>query len=137
MLARLLKGRAICALITSATILQLSLSARGLPAWRSPFHVAFGLPDLGCGLTRAILALLRGDWRTSLTYHAFAPFFVAAIGVIALAAILPHDLREKIAAGVEKLEQHTGVTTSLLAGVVLYWLARLVLMREDFILLVN
>ena len=124
-------------MITSATILQLSLSALGLPAWRSPLHSTFGIPDFGCGLSRAILALLRGDWQTALMLHAFAPLFVAALILVALAAILPHVLREKIVAWVEEMERRTGLTTILLAGLVLYWLARLLIMREAFILLVR
>jgi len=123
--------------ITSATILQLSLSALGLPAWRSPLHSTFGIPDFGCGLSRAILALLRGDWQTSWTFHAFAPFFVAALILVALAAILPHLVRDKIVAWVERMERRTGLTTILLTGLVLYWLARLLIMREAFILLVS
>jgi hypothetical protein len=117
--------------------LQLSLSALGLPAWRSPLHSTLGIPDFGCGLTRAILALLRGNWRTSLTLHAFAPFFVVALILIALAAILPATLREKIIVQIEVLERRTGLTTILLVGLVVYWLARLLILREAFILLVN
>ena len=117
--------------------MQLSLSALGLPAWRSPLHSTFGIPDFGCGLSRAILALLRGDWQTSWTFHAFAPFFVAALILVALAAILPHLVRDKIVAWVERMERRTGLTTILLTGLVLYWLARLLIMREAFILLVS
>lgn len=117
--------------------MQLSLSALGLPAWRSPLHSTFGIPDFGCGLTRAILALLRGDWRTSLTFHAFAPFFLSALTLIVLAAILPATLREKIIVQIEALERRTGLTTILLVGLVVYWLARLLILREAFIFLVN
>jgi hypothetical protein len=136
-LARILKSRAACRVITGATILQLSLSAAGLLVWRSPLHSTFSIPDLGCGLSRAILALLRGDWQTALLFHAFAPLFVAALILVALAAILPHVLRDNIVDWVEGVERRTGLTATLLVGIVLYWLARLVIMREAFVLLVN
>jgi hypothetical protein len=47
----------------------------------------FGIPCPGCGLTTAIAELLRGDWRGSLSIHAFAPIFVVAF-VIMLAAVV-------------------------------------------------
>lgn len=135
-LASILKSRAACAMITGAAALQLTLASYGLPGWQSPIHKVLGIPDPGCGLTRAIKALLRGDWRESLTFHAFAPFFIAALSLIAIAAVLPQVVRDKVAAVVEGLELRTGLTGYFLIGLVLYWLARLLIMRESFIRLV-
>lgn len=136
-LSPFLKNRPICLAITAVTILQLSLVFAGLPAWQSPIHALFGLPDLGCGLSRAIIALLRGDWQTSLTFHAFAPLFVIALTLIVLAAILPSVIRDKVAMWIETLERRTGLTAFLLIGLVVYWLARMLIMREAFFQLVK
>jgi hypothetical protein len=135
-LASILNNRVACALITGATILQLGLVSAGLPAWQSPTHAVFGLPDPGCGLSRAIVALLRGDWRTSLTFHAFAPLFVVALSLIGVTTFLPRGPRDKLVALVDHLERRTGLTAMLLIGLILYWLARLLFMREAFFKLV-
>jgi len=135
-LAPILKNRAACVAITAATILQLSLVFAGLPGWRSPIHSILGLPDPGCGLSRAIVALLRGDWRTSLIFHAFAPLFVIALTLITLASVLPHGMRDKVATWIEALERRKGLTAFLLIGLVIYWLARLLVMRDAFLQLV-
>ena len=135
-LASILNNRNACALITGATLLQLGLVSAGLPAWQSPTHAAFGFPDPGCGLSRAIVALLRGDWRTSLTFHAFAPLFVVALSLIEITTFLPRGLRDKLVALVEALERRTGLTAILLLGVIIYWLARLLFMREAFMELI-
>ncbi len=135
-LASILNNRVACALITGATTLQLGLVSVDLPAWQSPSHAVFGLPDPGCGLSRAIVALLRGEWRTSLTFHAFAPLFVVALSLVAMTAILPRGPRDKLVALVEYLERRTGLTAILLIGLVVYWLARLLFMREAFLKLV-
>ena len=135
-LAPLLRKRVVCLAITGATILQLSLVMAGLPGWHSPVHYVFGLPDPGCGLSRAIVALLRGDWQTSLTFHAFAPLFVVALTLIAITAVLPAWPRDKIAAWVERIEGHTGLTAILLIGLVAYWLVRLLILRAAFINLI-
>lgn len=135
-LASILKNRAACAVITAAAILQLSLVNAGLPGWRSPIHAVLGLPDPGCGLSRAIVALLHGDWRTSLTFHAFAPLFVVALSLITVTAVLPPKQRDKVVAFVENLERRTGMTAFFLIGLVIYWLARLLIMHEAFFALV-
>ncbi|MCL4294358.1 MAG: DUF2752 domain-containing protein [Anaerolineae bacterium] len=135
-MAPLLRKRVVCLAITGATVLHLSLVMAGLPSWHSPVHYVFGLPDPGCGLSRAIIALLRGDWQTSLTFHAFAPLFVVALTLIAITAVLPAGPRDKIAAWVEGIERHTGLTAILLIGLVAYWLARLLILRAAFINLI-
>lgn len=136
-LAQLLKSRPTCVAISGAATVHLSLVTAGLPSWRSPVHSIFGLPDPGCGLSRAIIALLRGDWAASLTFHAFAPLFVIALTLIGISTLLPRCPREKVAAWVARLEHRTGLTAILLVGLVVYWLARLLIMREAFIHLIN
>jgi hypothetical protein len=135
-LASILNNRSACALITGATILQLGLVSAGLPAWQSPTHMVFGIPDPGCGLSRAIVALLRGNWRTSLIFHAFAPLFVVALSLIGITTFLPRGPRDKLVALVEALEHRTGLTSIVLIGLMLYWLARLLFMREAFLKLI-
>lgn len=135
-LALHLKNRTLCLTITGATILHFGLLVLGLPSWQSPFRNTFGIPDPGGGLSRAILALLRGDWQTSLTFHAFAPLFIIALTLIAFAAILPFPLRDKIIYWVEYVEVRTGLTAILLMGLVIYWLVRLLILREAFIELI-
>lgn len=135
-LAIILRSRVTCALISAAAFVQISLVSVGLPGWRSPFHVFLGIPDPGCGITRAIVFLLRGDWQKALVYHAFAPLFVIALGMIGLAAFLPDQIRDQIAAWIEEIENRTGLTAVLLIGLVIYWLARLLIMRGGFLALV-
>jgi hypothetical protein len=136
-LASIVNNRSVCALITGATILQLSLVSAGLPAWQSPIHAVFGFPDPGCGLSRAIVGLLRGDWRTSLAFHAFAPFLVVALSLIAIAVALPIKPRDKLVTLIEDLERRTGLSFIFLIGLIIYWLARLLFMREAFFKLVT
>ena len=136
-LASLLRNRAICLVVTGVTILQLSLVALGLPGWRSPILSFFGVPDPGGGLTRAIVAFLRGDWQTSLTFHAFAPFFIVALTLIAVAAVLPSSPRDKISDWVENVEVRTGLTAILLIGLVVYWLVRLLILGKTYITLIT
>lgn len=135
-LALILKKRDACLIITGTAILQLSLVFLGLPAWQSPIHAFLGIPDPGCGLSRALVALVRADWRTALTLHAFSPLFAIALGLIASAAILPHGLRDKMASQVEYLEQNTGLTAILLIALIIYWLVRLAFFHEAFLNLI-
>ena len=49
--------------------------------YKCPFYWIFGIPCPGCGMTRAIVCLLRGDIRGVLAMHPLAitlPFFAAA-----------------------------------------------------------
>ncbi len=115
----ILKSRMTCALISTVAFAQISLVFVGLQGWRYPFHTFLGTPNLGCGLTRAIAFLLRGNWQKALVYHAFAPLFVIALGAIGLATFLPNQKRDKIAAWVEEIERRTGLTAALLIGLVI------------------
>jgi Protein of unknown function (DUF2752) len=123
-LGPVLAQRGLAAGLALACAAQVALTALGLPGWPCPFRQATGLPCPGCGLSRAVAALMRGDWGQAMASHAFAPLAAAAAVALAVAALLPGDARRRLAAGVEAVERKTGLSLVLGAGTVLYWLAR-------------
>ncbi len=124
-------------ILAGAAGLQVGLVSAGLPSWPCPFWHVTGIPCPGCGLSRAIMALLQGDWSTSIRLHAFAPLFVLAFIVIIGAAILPAKPRNWLIDRLEWVERRTGITAILLVGLVLYWLIRLLVFPAAFINLIK
>jgi hypothetical protein len=125
-LAQILTSRLELFLIVVFGLLQAGLAYAHLPGWPCPILAATGVPCPGCGLSRASSELLHGHWQASLQTHAFAPFFMAALGFMALVLILPADRRERITAWVAQIERKTGVTAWFLTGLMLYWGLRLI-----------
>ena len=117
--------------------LQTGLVSLGLPGWPCPFFHVLGVPCPGCGLSRAVVALLHGDWHTSLELHAFAPIFVLGLVLIMWAAILPQKQQAWFIGRLELVERQTGITAVLLVSLMLYWLARLLIFSDVFIQLVK
>lgn len=76
----------------SIVVVLLLLAAYGLTAYLSRYPMfrgitrcqlkeMFGIPCPGCGGTRAVICLLKGQIRRSLYYHAFAVYLVAGYGI--------------------------------------------------------
>lgn len=58
-----------------------------------PFHSITGVDCPFCGMTRATVALGRGDWRTALALHPLAPLVLASIlGLLVIVALGRADL---------------------------------------------
>lgn len=104
----------------------------GWPGWPCPVRTTLGIPCPGCGLSRALAALVSGDWQTSLTYHAFAPLFLAGIILIGAATLLPSAPRQRLIGWVEHTERYSGFMALFLIGLVFYWLARLLFFGPAF-----
>jgi hypothetical protein len=81
-LQRALIVLALCALFVGALLLRVPLC---------PLAGVLGIPCPGCGLTRATLALLHGDFRRAVHLHplvlVIAPIFLWAVGSAALGYI--------------------------------------------------
>jgi hypothetical protein len=131
-LASLLENQPLCLAMGGATLLHAGAMVMGWPGWVCPLRYGLGVPCPGCGLSRAMLALLRGEWATSLNLHAFAPFFLMALILISLAMVLPAPQRQRLVGRVKWLEQRSGVTAILLVALVFYWLIRLLFFRAAF-----
>jgi hypothetical protein len=133
LLAQVLEQRATGVLIASTALLQLGLMRWELPAWECPMQHALGIPCPGCGLSRAITALLHGDWHAALRLHAFAPIVLAVLALITAMAVLPEPLRRRGVAAVARFERRTGLTALVLVALMAYWLARVLVFRSAFI----
>jgi hypothetical protein len=132
-LAQVLERRATGLVIGAAVALHLGLMRFELPAWQCTVREALGIPCPGCGLSRAIDALLHGHWQAALARHAFAPVILVALALIIGMALLPESLRRPGIAAVARLERRTGLTALLLVALMLYWLTRLLVFRSAFI----
>jgi hypothetical protein len=136
-LAPLLRERMMTVIITLTALVVLGLYYFRLPGWSCPFLTLTGIPCPGCGMTRALSALIRGDWDTSFKMHAFAPVVLAALVLVFVTTLLPARARQALISHVEKLERRTGLTALFLAAFFVYWLARLFFHPTAFIQLIK
>jgi Protein of unknown function (DUF2752) len=125
LLGPLLEQRLVTWIFLAAGAVQVGLTLFHLPGWPCAFRATTGRPCPGCGMSRAMAALVRGDWRAALFLHAFAPLFAAAGVLMIVAAVLPADRRERLAGQVAGVERATGSTLWLVAAFMVYWLVRL------------
>jgi hypothetical protein len=133
----LLRDRKLSLIALGSAVALVSFFAIGFPAWPCPFLKVTGLPCPGCGLTRALFFLIKGDLKTSLTYHAFAPLFLVGFLIMALASVLPDKARQVWIDKLVNLEQRSGLVLIVLTGLILYWLARLVFLNSAFVQLIR
>ena len=102
-----------------------------------PVLFATGVPCPGCGASRACAALVRGDFATAFRLHAFAPVFLLIAVLFAVNALLPGARRQHISRIVEVIERKTGISTLILAALLVYWAFRLLHAPHDFIRLMK
>lgn len=55
-----------------------------------------GVPCPGCGMTRSVSAIARGDFMKSVEYHAFGPLLLAISTLAAAATLFPRLKRRTI-----------------------------------------
>src|SRR5215212_6714398 len=96
-LASLLRDRRVSLGVTAVAAAQVAAVATGVGGWPCPLKAAFGIPCPGCGLTRASVALLRGEFATAFGLHAFTPVLLLGVAVFAVAGLLPEARREAFA----------------------------------------
>jgi hypothetical protein len=125
LLGPLLEQRLVAGIFLAAAALQVGLALFHLPGWPCAFRATTGRPCPGCGMSRALAALVRGDWGAALFLHAFAPLFAAAGLLLLVASVLPAAWRARLVQGVSAVERATGAAVWLAGAFMVYWLVRL------------
>lgn len=136
-LTSLLRSRPLAALLAGIAGVQLTLVGFGIPGWPCPLLSGLGVPCPGCGLSRAVIELLRGDWRGAMELHAFSPVLLVAVVMILGTSLLPERHRLPLIAWVERAERGTGLSLLLLVGLLLYWAFRWASAPEAYLALVG
>lgn len=131
-LASLLCDRRVALGAVIVALLQVAGVASGVGGWPCPVKAALGIPCPGCGLTRATISLLRGDFAAALGAHAFAPVLLAGLAALVVAGLLPAAQREAFAALVARFERSTKASYMLFAALLLYWSVRLLFLPGAF-----
>ena len=88
---------------------------QGLPCL---FHLFTGFYCPGCGGTRAILLLLKGDVAGSLKYHPFV-FYVVLVLAAELVMFLRSMVKNDLRGNARKMEKRYRLWTSIGVGIVL------------------
>jgi hypothetical protein len=127
MLSVLLNNRRLAAWLVVAGAVHLILSASGTAHYFCPFHAVTGLPCPGCGLTRGVGCMLRGDWAGMMAAHPFTPYFVFLAAVMAVAVILPRNWRKNLALAAASFEARTHANTVVLLSFVIFGVLRMAL----------
>lgn len=133
----LLRDRKFVLVVAGTAGVQIALVSLNLPGWGCPFFRVTGIPCPGCGLTRAVILLLKGDLQASLRFHAFAPIVLLTAVALILVLLLPRSITQPAISKVTMLEQQTGFTVIILVGLILYWLARLLFLQTAFVQLIR
>jgi hypothetical protein len=124
-LAPVLKNRWLLRILTAAGLVQVLLIAAGLEGWQCPLRSALGVICPGCGLTTAVVLLVKGNLRAALQIHAFAPPVLIVLIFMTITSILPSKYRLKAANRIAEVERRTGAVALVLFGMILYWFVRI------------
>jgi hypothetical protein len=126
LLAPLWSQRKWCAGIAAAGFLQVAAVRAGFQGLTCPFHEFTGVACPGCGLTTAMVHFCRGEWLAGITSHAFAPLFMIGIAGSLVMAALPDGSRDRTLESLMRFERRSGVMPAAGAGLMLYWVFRVV-----------
>jgi hypothetical protein len=126
--APFLRERKLAGILSGVAFIQLGLVLMGFNGWPCPIKAVLGIPCPGCGMSRALVLLLKGQFTESVQWHPFAPLFLAGIFLLFLATLLPSRWGQKLAQMIAAIERRTGLMAFLLLGLMLWWAARLLLM---------
>lgn len=88
-----------------------------------PFAVASGIPCPGCGLTRSLVALARGNFAEAWRFHPLGPVVVGVCAGVVVLRLLRSRWQTQVITDVWA-KIHTFVWWGALAVVMAVWVAR-------------
>ena len=124
-LAPLMADVVLCRIVVGVCAVLGAASTLGIPVWPCFLNSLTGLPCPGCGMTRAVTALLHGNWTLAMTYHPLSPGYLVIGFLLGLAAILPASGRSRLVLAVRSVERVSALPALLVLLTVIFGLLRM------------
>ena len=124
-LAPVLAQPILCRALTGGALVIAGTHWLGYSLFPCAFAAITGLPCPGCGMTRAVTALLRGEWERSWALHPFAGGFLVLGVLLGFASVVPAKWREGLVRAVLAFEHRTRLPLLFLLATVIYGLLRM------------
>ena len=121
----LLEYRKIVFILLAIVVIHIVSTGMDFGLWSCPVKTTLGVKCPGCGLSHAIIYMLRGEWSSALKEHVFAPLFVLGFLFAALMVLLPVQRYQKINHRIKLLEEKTGFFNVIMVVLVVYWIIRM------------
>lgn len=132
-LAELIEARPMAWALLLSGAMQAGLVSVGWPGWPCPVQTALGLPCPGCGLSRAVAALGRGDWRAAIEIHPFVFLALVFFAIVTVGALAPAPVASRLARALRAVEVRTRATFILATAFLVYGLIRLAVVAVPFV----
>ncbi len=124
-LAPLMADVVLCRVVVGFCALLGIASLAGVPIWGCPFSMLTGLPCPGCGMTRAVNALLHGNWSQAITYHPLSPAYLIIGVLLTIAAVAPSRSRLRLISWIVLLERWTAIPALIVLSTIIFGLLRM------------
>ena len=122
--AYLVRERKLGLAMLGGGLVYFALAICGVDLMPCPLLKVTGLPCPGCGMTRACLAMLQGNWAEVWHLNPFGPVFAVFWAVVAVGVALPQPWRDRFATWLGRFEQRTRWAGWLAGGLAIYGLTR-------------
>lgn len=122
--AHLVRDRRLGIAMLGGGLIYFAFAAFGQNPMPCPFLQLTGKPCPGCGMTRACLALLRGDFTGVWHQNPFGPVFAVFWAVVGFGVVLPQPWRNRFAARLGRIEKRTRWAAWVACGLAIYSLTR-------------
>ena len=124
-LAPLMADVVLCRIVVAVCAALGAAAALGITIWGCAFYALTGIPCPGCGMTRAVTALLCGQWSQAIAYHPLSPAYFAMGALLGAAAIAPATLRAGLIQRVRRLEERTALPALIVLCTIIFGLLRM------------
>lgn len=130
-LAPLLENRQFDIIFALVPALLILLDITDLFHWQCPLKYITRLDCPGCGLTRSVLALLKGDFVLSYKFHPFGIFFIAAWILLMILAVISEEQRTSFSLNFAHFEEKFPVIMLLFMLFMFFGLVRIIFQIYD------
>jgi hypothetical protein len=124
--ANILRERIVCVSMLLTGIVFIGANMLGLRVWICVFRETTGLPCPGCGMTRAMSSLAKGNLASAMHYHLLSPIIFVGLLVMTIVTLLPQSKRQLILPLIEKAEHRSGFTALSILAMLAYGIWRII-----------